>query len=264
MIYGPKSSVKNKTTDMKVHLAGVSPWRESGIYDELIAKYRPYVLESFYYVNDKTIELIPMFGSFMLDSGAFTFIQNKGGNNVDWHRYIERYAEFIVQNNVQLFFELDIDSVVGYAKVLEYRKILERLVGRQSIPVWHKSRGIEAYKRICCEYPYVAIGGYVIKELTPKDYNLFPTMIDYAHANGAKVHGLGYTNMINLRKHHFDSVDSTSWTSGNRFGYYYKFDGKTMIKIHKPEGHRIADARHCALNNYMEWLKFQRYAETHL
>lgn len=89
-------------------------------------------------------------------------------------------------------------------------------------------------------------------------------MIRYAHKNNSKVHCLGFTKLSDLPKYHFDSVDSTAWTTGNRFGYIYRFTGKTMVKIDTPSGKRLADSRQVALINYTEWIKFQRYALTHL
>lgn len=236
---------------------------EIRLYDEVYKKKLPYILESFFYADADTERLIPYMGDFLLDSGAFTFMQNTG-TRIDWDDYVERYAAFIKRNRVEKFFELDIDSVVGYEKVLQYRKKLEQIVGRQSIPVWHKSRGIEEYKKHCQEYPYVSIGGYVIKEIKPNEYKNFPAMIRYAHQHNAKVHCLGFTKLGDLEKYHFDSVDSTAWTTGNRFGYIYKFDGKTVRKIDVPKGKRLADAKTVALINFQEWVKFQKYAETHL
>ena len=237
---------------------------EWGGYDPIIREFKPFILESFYYCDADTERLLPYFGDFLLDSGAFTFMQGNHNGVIDWKNYIERYADFINKNNIKKFFELDIDSVVGYEKVLEYRAILEDLTGKPSIPVWHKSRGIEEYYKHCEEYPYVGIGGYVIKELTPNDFKAFPPMIRYAHKYGAKVHCLGFTRLSDLPKYHFDSVDSTAWTTGNRFGFIYKFNGKTMIKHDVPKGMRLADSRRVALRNYTEWIKFQKYAEVHL
>ena len=86
-------------------------------------------------------------------------------------------------------------------------------------------------------------------------------MISEAHKRGAKVHGLGFTALEYLSKCHFDSVDSTAWTTGNRFGFVYRFDGRTMKKHDCPKGKRLADSRKVALINYTEWIKFQKYAE---
>jgi hypothetical protein len=117
---------------------------------------------------------------------------------------------------------------------------------------------------MCDEYPYVAIGGIAIKEISKNQYSAFPAMIKEAHRRGAKVHGLGFTSLKYLPKIHFDSVDSTAWTTGNRFGYIYRFDGKTMQKIDAPAGKKLADSRKVALINYTEWIKFQKYAERNL
>lgn len=234
-----------------------------GGYDPIIEEYHPYILESFYYADSDTERLLPLFGDFLLDSGAFTFMMNSKVK-VDWQEYIERYAEFINRNKIQKFFELDIDAVVGYEKVLEYRKLLEGLTNRQCIPVWHKSRGIEEFKRMCDEYGYISIGGIVAKEIKPDQYKAFPSMIKEAHKRGCKIHGLGFTNLSLLPKIHFDSVDSTAWTTGNRFGFVYRFNGKTMVKHDVPKGKRLGDSRKVALINYTEWIKFQKYAETNL
>lgn len=224
---------------------------------------RSNILQSFYYCNDFTEQvIIPQAKRFMLDSGAFTFFS--AGGSVDWGEYIHKYAHFITKNNVKLFFELDIDALIGYEKVLYYRAKLEDMTGKPCIPVWHKSRGKDEYIKMCEQYDYVALGGIVSKEITQKEYKFFPHFIKIAHEHGAKIHGLGFTNLKGLTKYHFDSVDSTSWVSGNRFGSVYQFTGKTMIKHDKKEGQRLADSKSVALHNFMEWAKFADYAEKYL
>ena len=238
-----------------------------GGYDESVKKYHPYILESFFYADADTERLVPYFGDFLLDSGAFTFMQGRGGNP-DFDDYVERYADFINRNKIDKFFELDIDSVVGYDRVKQIRAKLERLTGKQSIPVWHKSRGKDEYIGHCKDYPYVAIGGLVDGakkgEYARQLWKYFPWFINTAHENGAKIHALGFTSLDRIRKYHFDSVDSTAWTTGNRFGYLYWFDGQTIQKKDAPKGYRIGNSRAAALNNYVEWIKFQQYADKHL
>lgn len=220
------------------------------------------ILESFYYADEWTEKMIPRLKYFLLDSGAFTFFSS--GKHIDWNEYLDRYIAFINKNKVEHFFELDIDVLVGYEKVLEFRRKLERGTGRQCIPVWHKSRGKDEFIKMCDEYKYVAIGGIVSKEITQKEYVYFPWFLNEAHKRGVKVHGLGFTNLEGMRKYHFDSVDSTSWTTGNRFGAIYQFNGKTMVKHGKKEGQKLADSRAVAINNFNEWVKFQQYAKLHL
>ncbi len=117
---------------------------------------------------------------------------------------------------------------------------------------------------MCEDYDYVAIGGIVSGEIKKQDYRYFTWFIQQAHQRGAKIHGLGFTNLRGIEKYHFDSVDSTAWTCGNRFGLVYKFNGRTMVSADVPAGKRIGDARGLAIHNFNEWVKFQRYAEKYL
>ena len=234
-----------------------------------------FLLESFYYCEKKkdTIEyLIPKVGKFLLDSGAFTFVgtAKKTAKNIDWLYYTDRYAEFVKDNDIKLFFELDIDKLIGYDNVLKLRNRLEVKAGRRCIPVWHKSRGKQAFIDMCKEYPYVSIGGLVgdgsagAKEYTATVQRYFPWFIDTAHVNGARIHALGFTNFEGLRRYHFDSVDSATWTSGHRFGEVGVFGGDRVTRMPKKGNLRMADMQAIARHNIDEWVKFQRYAKEHL
>ena len=176
---------------MKIYTAGIAPsgGDKAEYYQRAIKQYRPFILESFYYADETTEKLLPYFGDFLLDSGAFTFMQSSK-THVVWEDYIERYADFINRNNVKKFFELDIDSVVGYDKVLEYRTRLEKLTNKQCIPVWHISRGMENFYEMCQMYPYVALGGIVGERRGGTKYKqyhaMFPTFIKIAHQHGCK------------------------------------------------------------------------------
>ena len=254
---GINGNLKPKWTEwaknMELYLAG-----NIGYGEKWNAPIDVALLESFYYIDDTAKAAIPRLKKFILDSGAFTFFT--AGKNVDFDSYVERYGEFIKAFNIKLFFELDIDSVVGFDKVLQYRKRLEQITGKQPIPVWHISRGKERFIQDAKDYPYVALGGIVSGEWSPAAQKRFPWFINTAHQYGAKIHGLGYTQLEGLKKNHFDSVDSTAWTTGNRFGYIYKFDGTTMRKINLPPGKRLKP-REVAQHNFDEWVKFQKYAE---
>ena len=218
-------------------------------------------LESFVYIKGEE-KNIPKYNMFLLDSGAFTYM-NKSGSNLNWDNYIVEYANFINKYNVKYFFELDIDSIVGINEVERLRNKLEKLTNKQCIPVWHKSRGLEYWKKMCLDYDFIAIGGIVTKEIKSSQYDVFFPLLKIAKENNCKVHGLGFTNLKGLEKYKFYSVDSTSWLSGNRFGAVYWFDGITMKKRNKEIGQRVK-TNMTALNNFNEWVKFSKYAENNL
>lgn len=227
------------------------------------------VLESFFYIkNNKKFPVLYRRGIFkkiLLDSGAFTFL-SKSQSNVNWDRYIEEYAEFINKYNIDLFFELDIDTIVGLDRVEKMRDKLESLTGKKPIPVWHKNRGKDYFVEMCKKYPYVALGGYVIKEIPSKIFETyFPWFIKTAHQHGAKIHGLGYTRTEKLKQFHFDSIDSTSWLHGNIGGYIFKFDfQKGFMGKEKRDTKTRVKGNVAAIYNFNEWLKFQDYARKYL
>lgn len=242
---------------MKIFLAG------SGYHPYLVDEFTNfYRLESFYYLSKKEIPFIGKYKSFLLDSGAFSFIKN-GGNDIDWDKYIDTYASFINQHDVKHFFELDIDVIVGLEKVEQMRARLEDLTGKQCIPVWHKSRGKDYWLKLIQEYSYVAIGGIAIKTIKRDEYKYFTWFLNEARKHNCNVHGLGFTNLKGLEKYPFYSVDSTSWLSGNQFGAVYKFNGQTMEKYDKPTGKRVK-TKEVAHHNFYEWVKFQQYADQNL
>ncbi len=254
-------STRDREDNMDIYLAG-------NLYDEeryRITTEKLNVLESYFYIRNKEwmFPLIKQFKNFLLDSGAFTFMNQAKNHKVNWDQYIEEYAAFINKLDIELFFELDIDVLVGIEEVERLRAKLEKLTGKKSIPVWHVSRGHDYWLKMIKEYDYVAIGGIVTKEIKPKHYPIFKQLIKEAHAENCKVHALGFTNLEGLTKYKFDSVDSTSWLSGNRFGAIYEFNGKTMVKHDKKQGQKIK-SHETAINNFTEWVKFCEYAEKYL
>ena len=134
----------------------------------------------------------------MIDSGAHSF---QKGKKVDWIKYTYEYADFIKKfdtPNVVGYFEMDVDNIIGYDKVLELRKILES-VSDKIIPVWHKNRGIEEFKKMCQEYAgkIIAITGFKNEDIKDEQYLMF---LKYAKKFNCKVHCLGMTRKKYLTK----------------------------------------------------------------
>lgn len=240
---------------MKLCIAGASS------FEKVFKKAIPiYMLESFYYIKEWQYPLIQSSDLFLLDSGAFTFM-NSSKSKVNFDEYLEKYIAFINEHDVKYFFELDIDVVVGYEEVKRLRKKLEEGTRKKCIPVWHKSRGLQEWKKLCNDYDYVAIGGIVTKEITKKDYSIIKKLIHYATTQGTKVHGLGFTNK-NCSEYGFYSVDSTNWVSCGRFGGVDHFDGEKIIKVDTPKGKKCINYYIRLEHSLKEWIKYQKYLKT--
>jgi hypothetical protein len=247
---------------MKVYLAGGS--------SAAFVRYEDFKfnrLVSFFY-KQADEEFLHLYSDVFLDSGAFsTFRFPEKFKNIDWWEYLKNYANFIKKHNISKFLELDIDNLVGTKKVEEFRDYLENRVGAPCIPVWHSVRKWSGFRELCHKYKYVAIGttphtsqGRVLRK-HPQILREF--YIDYAHNHGCKIHGLGFTpsSKINsLAQFRFDSVDSTSWLSGCRFGCVHKFHQGAIVRIKRPAKTRC-DFKKLARYNFLEWRKFCEYAE---
>lgn len=245
---------------MKVCLAGSRSW----VPVDVQKAYKPFILESFLSTSASTTELIRHFPFYMLDSGIFSFMTGvKQYTQAEFTKYVDKYIAYVVNNNIKLFFEMDADSLIGYKKVLDLRKYINREVGRDCIPVWHRSRGQHEFSKMCDEYSYVAIGGLAIQHIRRAEYRFLPPLISEAHKRRAKIHGLGFTNSLWLPKCHFDSVDSSSWLSGCLYGTLYTFNGSRTVRT-KKENCRLKDTKAAHIHNFIEWVKFQRWADTHL
>lgn len=243
---------------MRVYLAGLATQDE--------VQYAPnrYILDSFFYMKERQMPSFLQAKDLLVDSGAFTFL-NSNIVNLDLTDYIDKYIKFINNFKIRHYFELDVDSVKNLKYVETVRRELENQTGVKPIPVWHKSRGVNYFKDMCEEYKYVAIGGIVTKEIKPKEYSKLIPLVNYAHKKGVKVHGLGFTRFKDLKRIHFDSVDSSSWSSGARFGKAYQFNSHTgvMGTLDLPEDKKL---KWSSLNrhNIREWTKFQNWAENNL
>lgn len=80
---------------MRVHLAGLSLLKNNS---ELLKKCR-FMLESFYSVKEWQIPYLTQAEGFLLDSGAFTFMQ-AGKTGINFDDYIEKYARIAVSTSV--------------------------------------------------------------------------------------------------------------------------------------------------------------------
>ena len=212
-----------------------------------------YNLMSFFYIKTK-IELAEYIRNnseeILIDSGAHSF---QKGKKVDWVEYTKKYAEFIKKfdrPNVVGYFEMDVDNIIGYDKVLELRKILES-VSSKIIPVWHKNRGIEDFKNMCKKYSgkVIAITGFKNEDIKDEQYLMF---LKYAKKYNCKVHCLGMTRRKILDKVPFDYVDSSSWKQSGIFG---RIDNKGKVSKEFSKIKREV----VFLENYKEGMEMQKF-----
>lgn len=245
---------------MKIFLSAIENAQASGkngmSVAEIITKKKikmKYNLMSYYYIKSK----IPLAEyirdnteEILIDSGAHSF---QKGKKVDWDKYTEEYAKFIKKfdrPNVIGYFEMDVDNIIGYPKVLELRKKLKK-VSDKIIPVWHKSRGLDDFKKMCQEYSgkIIAITGFKNEDIKDEQYLMF---LKYAKKYNCKVHCLGMTREKILDKVPFDYCDSSSWVQSSIFGRIDK-KGKVSKQFSRTKREIVF------IENYKQGMKMQKY-----
>ena len=151
---------------------------------EILIAY-PYIDKS-----EASMALIGKARNFLLDSGVFTMINS--GKRFDILKYVDEYADFIRDNGIKQYVEMDVDQIYGVEQTRKIRERLENRVGWRSIPVWHSVRGKESFIQDCKDYDYIALGYFLTEGLPPglvrKHAKAF---VDKAHSLNCKIHGLG-------------------------------------------------------------------------
>lgn len=250
---------------MKIYLAG---WESEKYMLSLLERLPTKVclLGSYPYissrVDDYTFDrILDCTEDFILDSGAFTFMNNKSAFNTSLAcDYIKKYADFIKRHNILNFIELDVDSIIGYKRVLELRHMLNDIVGMKCIPAWHLSRGIEDFSETSKDYSYVALGtSFNIPTNNP---DMLSALCYIAQKNKCKIHILAFTSPNKIQKYHVESVDSSTWLASSNFGDYCIFNGNRIRRI-RTQQRKVVTSR-LKVHNFIEWYKYQRWALTHL
>lgn len=224
-----------------------------------------YILETFYSGENNCLEALKRSGKeyFLLDSGAFSYMNGQKCTKEMLLEYVDKYIAFINKYDVKYYFELDVDTIFGIEFVEEIRRKLEKETGKQCIPVWHKGRGIEYWKKMVDRYKYVAIGGLVF-HVKKQEWPLIKKMVDYAYKRGVKVHGLGFTKtkILENERWNFYSVDSSSWLSSAARGQKLQvFKNGCINNIDMKKRKVKANIGKMALFNFLEWCKYQKYME---
>lgn len=238
---------------MKVFLAGGERWS-----NHFTAARSKYILATFAYLKQKVFEKI-VCEDFMLDSGAFTFL-SKSDIEMDWKKYVEKYAAFVRANNIKHFFELDIYKIIGVKQTEILRDRLEQTAGRAAMPVWHRILGLDYLHKLSESHKYIGFGGFALQDIKPAEYKFVPQLLKICSENNCRVHGLGFTNQDALKVCKFYSVDSLSW-NGERFGKIYHFRNNRLEHIRIPNRRAKKGVN---AHNLLEWGKFQNYADKFL
>lgn len=146
------------------------------------------------------------------DSGAFSATSQGAVIDIDdYARWLKRW-----QHVFEVYANLDIiGDAVATQRNQDY---LEKEHGLSPLPVFHIGSDFSHLERLAEQYDYIALGG-LVPHLRYTKRVMTWLLKCFKVANGrARFHGFGCTNWTILMSLPWRSVDSTSWTSGFRYG----------------------------------------------
>lgn len=250
---------------VRIFLASTTSQMSDELRSQTIQECKPlYFLETFYNGEKKCLKVMKDVGNdnFLLDSGGFSYLNGAKITIEDMEKYINRYIEFIVKNDIKYYFEMDVDKIFGIEIVEKWRNIIEKRTGKQCIPIWHKSRGVEYWKKMCDEYKYIAVGGFALHDIKKQEYEQIKKFVAYANNRNVKVHGLGFTKTKLLKEYRFYSVDSSSWLASSIKGRTVcNFINKELKQRKIDKEDRKINLSKLASHNMKEWIKYQKFME---
>ena len=121
---------------MRIFLAGTQTGMSSKEREEVFENSPPlYVLETFFSGESACLKAVNRVGNenFLLDSGAFSYMNGAKCTKEILLDYLVRYIAFIKKYDVKYFFELDVDTIFGIEFVEMMRKKLETETGKKCI-----------------------------------------------------------------------------------------------------------------------------------
>lgn len=105
---------------MRVFLASTGSGMSKGLRDKTVKICRPrYILETFFNGEKSCLEAMSIVGNdnFLLDSGAFSYMNGAKVTLSQMDSYIDKYIKFIINYKIKHYFEIDVDNIFGLDRV---------------------------------------------------------------------------------------------------------------------------------------------------
>lgn len=174
--------------------------------------------------------------NWFLDSGAFTYMmryERDPESLPPLEQYVRRYFAYIDEYGAPYcrVTELDVDTSGHPIEEVDMwrEEMLARWPHLNITPVWHESRGIEAWDKYCTDprIRTLAIGS----DAGDNKLGRLRQLVEQARLFHKPVHGFGQTKAKVLKTVPFDSVDSSSWSFGQRTGVTFIFRANTFVVL---------------------------------
>ena len=199
-------------------------------------------LMSYEYLKGKGIGQLKKYSDMHLfiDSGAYTYNTDPKFAEYtleQWEEQIHEYLNWVRKHKDSIFAiaDLDIQYLVGYDKVVEWRKkYFEPFMLETGVPVCfiYHEEGQDIWEYMCKRYPYVGISLNIDRDV---DETELKNKFKVAEKYNTLIQGMASTRTGMLTQYPFYTVDSTTWNVGLKYGEISVWTGTKMIRAKKTE-----------------------------
>lgn len=133
-------------------------------------------------------------------------------------------------------------DVIGDADATQRNTLALEDMGLSVLPVFHTGSPWDRLEKLCKQYRYVALGGMV--PYTRMQGELMRWLVKcfrIGAEHGTVFHGFGQTSPVPMASLPFYSVDSSTWSTGARYGWMFLWDERTAAMARIRTG--TSDAR---------------------
>lgn len=187
------------------------------------------VLVSYHYHRDTDLShLVSDLGGdvdLFADSGAYSAATT--GAVID----LSAYADWLLRWNDLFTVQSNLDVIGDHAATAtNYERL--RAAGCDPLSVFHVGEPWPVLERMCSDHRYVALGGLALHLTNPSIQRKIMAWLVKAFRigrdHGTVFHGFGVTSSQLVKSLPFYSLDSSSYTYGQRFGLVYLWDARTL------------------------------------
>lgn len=150
----------------------------------------------------------------MLDPGSKTIHDAMSKGRLVEPIDLYEYAAFVAQHSDIIYQYLTVDLIGDPRTTMENTLLLEQLVGRRPVPVYHIQSPLETLQELVeAEYGTIAIGGSALRSVSySRRVEAFDEIFKrYAYLN---FHALGLGSIDLLFRYPWASADSSAWLNG--------------------------------------------------
>jgi len=143
----------------------------------------------------------------------------------EYIKWLRKYGK-----SLEFYTELDVGDILSYDKVKQYRKLFIKAgLKEKLLPIFYDSipNATQELEELCRGnrgYRYIAIDGRIPEQRMNH-------LLEIAKKYKTKVHGLAMTNLKDLMKIPFYSIDTFTWQVGRKYGKTLRLVGSSIDTI---------------------------------